>query len=51
MSPALLVLSLSGNCLCGLHFYRGKMEGTYTAEGIIQIAEALKVNKTLQSIE
>ena len=27
------------------------MKGTYTAEGIIQIAEALKVNKTLQSIE
>ena len=25
--------------------------GTYTSEGIMQIAEALKVNNTLQSIE
>ena len=27
------------------------MQGTYTAEGIIKIAEALKVNKTLTSIK
>ena len=27
------------------------MRGMYIAEGIIQIAEALKVHKTLQSIE
>ena len=27
------------------------LEGRYTAEGIVQVAEALKVNKTLQSIE
>ena len=40
--------SLSSNQLCGVdHMGRG----TYSADGIIQMAEALKVNKTLQSIE
>ena len=40
--------SLSQNALCGIGNYG---LGTYTAEGIIQMAEALKVNKTLQGIE
>ena len=34
--------------LCGMNKYNN---GTYTPEGIIQIAEALKVNQTLQSIK
>ena len=40
--------SLSGNVLCGIY---SNGNGTYTAEGIIQLAGALEVNKTLQSIE
>ena len=43
-----LLLCLRNNQLCGLTTWGS---GTYTAEGIVQIAEALKVNKTLQSIE
>jgi hypothetical protein len=43
-----LLLSLSKNQLCGVNQVG---YGTYTAEGITQVAEALKVNKTLQSIE
>ena len=43
-----MLLSLSRNQLCGIDPYG---RGTYTAEGIMQIAEALKVNNTLQSIE
>ncbi len=39
--------SLDRNQLCGLD---DDGEGTYTAEGIIAIAEMLKVNSTLQSI-
>ena len=42
------MLSLSKNQLCGLNEYG---QGPYTAEGIIQITEALKVNTALQSIE
>ena len=38
--------SLNNNALCGIQYG----EGTYTAEGIIKIAEMLKVNTTLQSI-
>jgi len=41
-------LSLSKNQLCGVNQVG---YGTYTAEGITQVAEALKVNKTLQSID
>ena len=43
-----VLLSLSNNQLCGVN---RDGYGTYTAEGITQVAEALKVNKTLQSIE
>ena len=39
--------SLDVNQLCGLN-YCG--EGTYTAEGIIKLSEALKVNATLTSL-
>ena len=45
-----LQLSLSNNRLCGLwleHGTFGKQMGTYTAEGIIAIAEALKVTASL----
>ena len=41
------VCSLDSNNLCGLD-YRGR--GTYTAEGIIQLSDALKVNATLTSL-
>ena len=37
-------LDLSSNALCGLH-WRGK--GTYTAEGITALSEALKVTASL----
>ena len=44
----LLFGSLSLNRLCGLDSFG---DGTYTAEGIVQIAEVLKVNTTLQSVK
>ena len=34
--------------LCGVNMHA---DGTYTVEGITQIAEMLKVNQTLQSIK
>ena len=43
-----LLLSLTNNQLCGIDEYG---DGAYTAEGIVQISEALKVNQTLQSIK
>jgi len=46
-ASALLSLNLTNNQLCGIDEYG---DGAYTAEGIVQISEALKVNKTLQSI-
>ena len=39
--------SLADNALCGIKYG----EGTYTAEGITSIAEMLKVNSTLQTLE
>ena len=39
--------SLDTNKLCGLDRFG---HGTYTAAGVIKIAEMLKVNKTLKSI-
>ena len=39
--------SLSDNQLCGINEYG---DGTYTAEGIAKIADALKENKSLRSI-
>ena len=47
-----LVCSLAGNVLCGLTYDEdGDLEGTYTAEGIIMLCDALKVNATLASLE
>jgi hypothetical protein len=40
-------LDISNNQLCGLHEYG---RGTYTAEGITAIADALRVNGALTSI-
>jgi hypothetical protein len=48
MRPLPVLLSLSGNQLCGIDSSGG---GTYTSEGITQISEALKVNQMLQSIK
>ena len=41
-------LNLSNNELCGIN-YRG--QGTYTAEGITAIAEALKVTGSLTALD
>jgi len=41
-------LDLSGNTLCGINHYTGA--GTYTAEGIKAIADALKGNASLTKI-
>ena len=40
-------LDISNNQLCGLHEYR---RGTYTAEGITAIADALRVNGALTKL-
>ena len=42
-----LACSISDNTLCGISYGRG----TYTAEGIIQLSDALKVNATLTSLK
>ena len=45
------VRSLDGNQLCGLYKDRfGCLRGMYTAEGIVKLSDALKVNKTLTSL-
>ncbi len=46
---SLAQLNLSGNLLCGITFTYGK--GTYTAEGINAIADALRVNGALTSLD
>ena len=46
--PRFFLCSLAGNQLCGLD-HRGR--GTYTAEGINAIAEALKLNGSLTSLD
>jgi NLR family CARD domain-containing protein 3 len=45
-----LQLDLSGNELCGLSYYNDG-DGTYTAEGITAIADALRVNGALTVID
>jgi hypothetical protein len=45
-----LQLDLSGNELCGLSYYNDG-DGTYTAEGITAIADALRVNGGLTKIK
>jgi hypothetical protein len=48
VTGALTSLDLSGNQLCGLDLYG---RGTYTAEGITAIADALRVNGGLTSLD
>ena len=49
---ALTSIDLSDNQLCGVRIdHRGRVRGTYTAEGIIAIADALRVNGALTSIK
>ena len=43
-------IDLSGNRLCGVWTQYGEQHGTYTAEGIAAIAEALHVNGSLTKI-
>ena len=44
--------SLANNALCGLTFDRfGKVAGSYTAEGINALCDALKGNNTLTSLK
>ena len=44
--------SLANNAVCGItRDIWGSPQGTYTTEGIIAIAEALRVNTTLVSIK
>ena len=45
--PPSLQLNLSGNKLCGVNIFG---EGTYNAEGITAIADALRVTASLTSI-
>ena len=45
-----LQLNLSNTRLCGVWFYCGVSTGTYNAEGITAIADALRVNGALTSI-
>ena len=49
-----LQINLSNNRLCGVWLeygnYGSKQMGTYTAEGIIAIAEALKVTASLTEV-
>jgi microsomal dipeptidase-like Zn-dependent dipeptidase len=47
-------IDLSGNQLCGIgtdYDYYGNEQGTYTAEGIKAIADALRVNGALTNVE
>ena len=43
-----LLGSLANNMICGINVYGG---GTYTAEGINALCEALKDNNTLTSLK
>jgi NLR family CARD domain-containing protein 3 len=52
VNGALTSIDLSYNQLCGVRIdHRGRENGTYTAEGIIAIADALRVNGALTKIE
>jgi hypothetical protein len=46
-------LNLSGNCLCGVREedVNGRQHGEYASEGIKAIADALRVNGTLTSLD
>ena len=47
VTGGLTSIDLSGNQLCGVWTQYGQQHGTYTAEGIAAIAEALRVNGSL----
>ena len=47
VTGGLTSIDLSGNQLCGVWTQYGQQHGTYTAEGITAIAEALRVNGSL----
>jgi len=52
VTGGLTSIDLSGNQLCGIWTDDyGDQEGTYTAEGITAIADALRVNGALTSID
>ena len=52
VNGALTSIDLRGNKLCGIWTDRcSSQQGTYTAEGIIAIADALRVNGALTKIE
>jgi hypothetical protein len=40
-------LNLTNTRLCGVWFYKGMPTGTYNAEGITAVADALRVNSSL----
>ena len=44
VNGSLTSLNLSSNALCGVWYEYGKQKGTYTAEGIKAIADALRVS-------
>ena len=46
-----LQLDLSGNQLCGVYFEYGELRGTYTAEGVTAIANALKVTPSMTRLD
>ena len=43
-------LDLSNNRLCGVWLEYGSQMGTYTAEGITALADALRVNGSLTTV-
>ncbi|KOO21250.1 protein nlrc3 [Chrysochromulina tobinii] len=51
VTGALKSINLSGNQLCGIWTgWRGQQHGTYTAEGVTAIADALRVNGALTKL-
>ena len=44
-------LSLTNTRLCGVWFHKGMPTGTYNAEGITAVADALRVNSSLTSLD
>ncbi len=50
VNGGLTSINLSGNQLCGIRTDRRGQHGTYTAEGITAIADALLVNGALTTV-
>jgi hypothetical protein len=50
VTGGLTSINLSGNQLCGIRTDRRGQHGTYTAEGITAIADALRVNGALTEV-